>query len=242
MAGMRIRVAYVEEPPFYWTAEDGTATGADIELAGVVLRAIGATSVEFRSVAFDELLPGVDSGRWRMNVPIFVTPDRSRQVAFSRPVWALRDGLLVRRDNPKSLDSYRSIAARSDARLGIIPGQVQVDAARVAGVGETQLRAFPGQSEALAALVADEIDAFAATAVGNRAVTKARDDLESVDFTDSDTLAPVGAFSFGTGDRGLREAVDAELERYLGSSDHRARMATFGIADAEIDGAVATRS
>ncbi len=44
---MTIRVAYVEEPPFYWTAPGGSATGADVELARIVLAAIGETSVEF---------------------------------------------------------------------------------------------------------------------------------------------------------------------------------------------------
>ena len=42
---MNVRIAYIEEPPYYWTAEDGSVVGADIELADAVLRAIGITSI-----------------------------------------------------------------------------------------------------------------------------------------------------------------------------------------------------
>jgi polar amino acid transport system substrate-binding protein len=126
---MRIRIAYIEEPPFYWTAADGAVTGADIELAGAVLRAIGVTAIDYVPTSFDEFLPGVQARRWDMNVPIFMTPERARQVAFSRPVWALGDGFLVQPGNPKVLTSYEALAAQADARLGIIAGQVQVASA-----------------------------------------------------------------------------------------------------------------
>jgi polar amino acid transport system substrate-binding protein len=140
-----MRVAYVEEPPFYWTAEDGSVTGADVELARVVLGMIGETSIEYVPVAFDELLTGVSEGRWDMNVPIFVTPERERHVTFSVPVWALRDGFVVRRGNPKSLTSYSSVRSDGTARLGLIPGQVQFDAARAfaANTPELESVAFP---------------------------------------------------------------------------------------------------
>ena len=44
---MKVKIAYIDEPPFYWTGSDKKVTGADIELAEVVLRAIGATSIEY---------------------------------------------------------------------------------------------------------------------------------------------------------------------------------------------------
>lgn len=56
---MKLRVAYIEEPPFYWTVEDHWPTGADIELAEVVLRAIGVSSIEYQLTSFGEFLPGV---------------------------------------------------------------------------------------------------------------------------------------------------------------------------------------
>ena len=142
---MKVTIAYIEEPPFGWTEGNSIATGADIDLAEVVLRAIGATVIEHRLTTFGELLPGVEAGRWDMNVPLFVTPERANLVAFSVPVWAMRDGFLVRTGNPKSLDSYASVAKRSDARLGIIAGQVQHDSARAFRVGKRGSMSTPTQ-------------------------------------------------------------------------------------------------
>jgi polar amino acid transport system substrate-binding protein len=89
---MKVTIAYIEEPPFGWTEQGGTATGADVELAEAVLREIGVTRIKHRLTTFSELLPGVEAGRWDMNVPLFVTPERAARVAFSVPVWAIGDG------------------------------------------------------------------------------------------------------------------------------------------------------
>ncbi len=232
---MTTRVAYVEEPPFYWTAADGSATGADVELARVVLTMIGETSIEFTPVAFDELLTGVNEGRWDMNVPIFVTPERERRVTFSIPVWSLSDGFLVQSGNPNSLTSYSSVTSDETARLGLIPGQVQFEAAEAAGVHSEQIVPFADQPEAIAALLAGRVDAFAATALGNRAIVANTAELEAVPFPES---GAVGAFSFAPARvKTIRDVNDA-LRQYLGSEDHRARMAKYGLTREEIDGAL----
>lgn len=233
----KLRIAYIDEPPFYWTDENHLVKGADIELAEVVLRAIGVKSIEYQLTTFEELLAGVQAERWDMNVPIFVTTERAKSVAFSVPVWSLGDGFLVCQGNPKALTSYETVAMRADARLGLIPGQVQFDAAKLAGVSDSQIVIFNSQPEAAAALLAGKIDAFAATAVGNHAIATANPGLEAVPFENSkDGKAPVGAFSFNKSNHDLLQAVNAQLRKYLGSADHRTRVAKYGITKTEIDG------
>lgn len=237
---MKVRIAYLEEPPFYSTDQNHHAIGSDIELADVVLRAIGVTSIEHELTSFDELLPGVQEGRWDMNVPIFVTPERARSVAFSAPVWALVDGFLLPSGNPKALTSYEALAARSDARLGVVTGTVQIDSAKSAGVDKDQIVAFKGQSEALAALLAGKIDAYVGTAIGNRALAASDSRLEAVAHEkNKDGKVPVGAFSFSKSNHELLKAVDEQLGKYLGSADHRSRMAKYGLTDTEIDSVTA---
>lgn len=231
---MKIRIAYIEEPPFYWTAQDGTVTGADIELADAVLRAIGVTAIEHVPTSFDDFLPGVQQGRWDMNVPIFITPERAQHVAFSVPVWALGDGFLVQPGNPKALHGYAALAAQGDARLGVIAGQVQIGSAKAAGVAEGQLVVFKDQPEAIAALTAGQIAAFAATALGSRVAAEGNPAVQAVAH-EAGPQAPVGGFSFAKGNVSLLNAVNAQLRRYLGSAEHRARMAPFGITSTEID-------
>ncbi|WP_118186193.1 transporter substrate-binding domain-containing protein [Paraburkholderia phosphatilytica] len=165
---MKVSIAYIEEPPFGWTDANRIATGADIDLADTVLQAIGVTRVEYHLTTFSELLPGVQAGRWDMNVPLFVTPERARLVAFSVPVWGIGDGFLVRAGNPKTLNSYASLAKRHDARLGVIAGQVQHASAITLGVSADQIAIFEQQADAVEALRSGAIDAYASTALGNR--------------------------------------------------------------------------
>jgi len=237
---VKVVIAYIEEPPFGWTHADRSATGADIELADSVLRAIGVTHVEHRLTTFAELLPGVQNGRWDMNVPLFVTPERMAKVEFSVPVWAIGDGFLVRSGNPKALNSYESVARCADARLGVIVGQVQHVSAQAKGVRDEQILLFKGQAQAIAAVEAGEIDAYASTALGNRIVAE-RLGLARVEAvahesgTGVDKQAPVGAFSFGKGNRALVDAVNRQLRVYLGSAGHRQSMARFGLTEREID-------
>ncbi|VVE21491.1 chain amino acid ABC transporter substrate binding protein [Pandoraea horticolens] len=236
---MKVSVAYIEEPPFYWTGSDNLATGADIELADVTLRAIGASDVEFVPTTFEELLVGVQEGRWDMTVPLFVSAERARSVAFSVPVWALGDGFVVRHGNPKALVRYESVATRSDVILGLVTGTVQRDTAMNAGVPDKRIVTFKRQSDAVAALVAGEIDAYAATALGNREIAAAHRELEAVAHeATANGSAPVGAFSFKRDNQTLLNAVNRQLRRYLGSADHRKRMAKHGITETEIDSVV----
>ncbi|HYS63272.1 MAG TPA: transporter substrate-binding domain-containing protein [Paraburkholderia sp.] len=237
---MKVTIAYLDEPPFGWTDASGSATGADIELAEVVLRAIGVAQVEHRLTTFAELLPGVENGLWDMNVPLFVTPQRMVSVDFSLPVWAIADGFLVRAGNPMKLDSYESVAKCNTARLGIVVGQVQREAAQSAGVADGQIVPFDRQGEAIDALCAGRIDAYASTALGNRiladrvghelvdAVPHAHDRIAGYSF-------PKGAFSFSKTNHGLRNNFDQYLRLYLGSADHRRRMLRFGLTGNEID-------
>lgn len=243
---MKVTIAYIEEPPFGWTEHNRIATGADIDLAEVVLRAIGVTKIEHHLTSFSELLPGVQAGRWDMNVPLFVTPERANLVAFSVPVWAIGDGFLVQAGNPKSLDSYTSLARRDDARLGIIAGQVQHDSATASGVRSDQIAIFEHQADAIDAVLSGAIDAYASTAVGNRVLASriGGSMLEAVEHKPTvgskRQELPVGAFSFSKENSGLLNAVSAQLRSYLGSPDHRARMAKFGLTHNEIDPVVAS--
>ncbi|WP_353050426.1 transporter substrate-binding domain-containing protein [Chryseobacterium sp. ISL-6] len=234
----KIRVAYIEEPPFYWT-EEHLVKGADIELTEVVLRAIGVSSIEYHLTTFEELLPGVKADRWDMNVPIFATAERAEKVAFSLPVWSLGDGFVVHNGNPKTLTSYEAVVRNNDALLGVIPGQLQYDAAKFAGIPDKQIVMFNSQPDAIAALLAGKIDAFAATAIGNRAIADAHRELEAVPHQiTKDSGASVGAFSFSKNNQDLLQAVNSQLRKYIGSTDHRLRVAKYGITQTEIDSVV----
>lgn len=230
-----VTFAYIDEPPFARPLPDGSAAGCDVELALTGLRAIGVRRVDTRLTTFAELLPGVASGRWTMNTPLFISAERTRLVSFSRPVWALRDGFVVRVGNPRGVSSYQGIAA-ARLVLALISGQIQRQSALAAGVQPAQIVEFSTQHDALQAVREGRADAYASTALGNRTVVRQAQDLASVDATDGLGHAPpLGAFSFSHESSELRSAFDAFLQRHLGSPEHRERMAPHGLTRAEID-------
>jgi hypothetical protein len=60
-----------------------------------------------------------------MTTGIFITEERRKIDAFSRPIWALADGLLVRRGNSKAITGYASVARSQDCSVAVVRDQVQ---------------------------------------------------------------------------------------------------------------------
>ncbi|WP_119302612.1 transporter substrate-binding domain-containing protein [Dongia deserti] len=233
---MSIIFAYLDEPPFCAPGPDGPI-GCDVEVARAVLRAIGVERVETRLVTFAELLPGVARGAWHINTPLFITAERAELVGFSRPVWSLADGFMVKAGNPKALTSYRALADHPDARLVVVADQVQEQGARAAGLPPSRVLRVPTQAEAVQAVLDGRADAYATVAMAHRGFLRAAPDarLQVVDFGAQGGAAAEGAYSFAKSNDDLRLAFDRELSRYLGSPEHRAIMRRYHFADADVD-------
>jgi polar amino acid transport system substrate-binding protein len=92
---------------------DGAITGCDVAVAPLVLQEIGIKSLTLVETKFAELLSGLTDGRWDMTTGLFITDERQKMADFSLPIWTLPDGLVVRSDNPHSIDGYASIARTS---------------------------------------------------------------------------------------------------------------------------------
>lgn len=235
-------LAYLDEPPFCFPLPGGQATGCDIDVARYVLSELSVPRVETRLVTFADLMPGVAAGDWTINTPLFVTDERALQVAFSRPVWSLADGFLVRAADASIFTSYESLAHDERVIVGVITGQVQEQAALAAGVPPARILHFATQGEAVAALRQGLIDAYPSVAAAHRGYLHQRPDpdlvtidlLASAPGGDGRTSA-VGAYSFAHKNHGLRVAWDRVLASFLGSTQHRAIMRGYGFTDAEID-------
>jgi polar amino acid transport system substrate-binding protein len=236
----RVTFAHLEEPPFCFRAEN-RVTGCDVELAEAILTQIGVEEFAPVEVEFSELLPGLIDGRWMMTTGLFITPARQQLVAFSRPIWALPDGLMVQAGNPKHLTSYATIAAHANARLGVVAKQAQHDTALRDGVPAARIREYAGQDEAARAVAAGEVDAYASVAMAHRGYIDRHPGLGviAVDIIPShaepDRPPPFGAFAFPKTDSELAKAVDTALATYLGSPPHHAMMARYGFTPPDID-------
>jgi polar amino acid transport system substrate-binding protein len=232
--------AHLDEPPFCFRT-DGGSSGCDVDLARLILSAIGVQDFEPMIVEFSDLIPGLVAGRWMMTTGLFVTAARRELVEFSRPIWALPDGLLVRAGNPKGLTSYASIAADPTATLGIVKDQVQRETALAAGVAAARIREYGSQDEAAKAVLVGDVDAYASVAMAHRGYLRREPQsrLAVIDVAlpvgSADADPPCGAFAFAKANAGLAHAVDHALAYYLGSPAHRALMSSYGFGTAEID-------
>jgi polar amino acid transport system substrate-binding protein len=227
--------AFLQEPPFCFTDASGAVTGCDVELARAVCDRLG---LRFRPVEteFAALLPGLVNGRWTMTTGLFVSEERSRLVDFTRPVWALADGLLVARDNPRGFTGYRSIAADGAALLGVITDQVQGMTALGNGIPASRIKTFSTQADAADAVATGRVHAYASVAMAHRGYLARLADkpLAVIDVPLSEKAPAFGAFALGKADAVLREAIDTCLGEMLGSDWHRGTMARYGFSDHDI--------
>ena len=231
-----MRFAYLIEPPFNYRRPDGSVAGCDVELARTVFAELGVGRFEPIEAEFAELMPGVARGRWRMTTGLFPTEERRRQVSFSRPIWALPDGLLVRKGNPKRLEGYASVA-RSDCKLAVIRDQFQHRSAVEFGIPADRIMIFETYAEAAKAVEAGVVDAYASVARAHAGflTQHAEMDAEVVNVPANEKQPAFGAFAFAIDDDDFRASVDQVLAAYLGTPAHRAMMAEYGFDDAEID-------
>jgi|LNFM01.1.fsa_nt_gb polar amino acid transport system substrate-binding protein len=231
------KFAYLIEPPFNYRDADGTVTGCDVALARTVLGMVGLHDFEVVETEFAHLLPGLTEGRWRMTTGLFATEERQRTAAFSRPIWALPDGLLVQKGNPLKLTGYRSVVRTDSCKLAVIRNQIQHGFAVDLGVPERRILIFETYTDAARAVADGKAHAYASVARAHNAFIERTPDiqLEVVAVGPDEKEPAFGSFAFGKSDNAFRQAIDDALLVYLGSSEHRAMMKKFGFSDAEVD-------
>ncbi len=232
-----MKFAYLIEPPFNYRDAGGVVTGCDVDLARYVFGKMGIAPFEPVETDFAELLPGLASGAWRMTTGMFATPERSDIALFSRPVWALPDGLLVARGNPLGLTGYASVARHATCRLAVIRDQVQHKTALSHGVPAARICVFDSYSEAAEAVASGEAHAYASVAMAHTGFIDRtpRLGLQCLTVPSAEQVPAFGAFAMAKDDHALKADVDAVLAAYIGTPAHRAMMAGYGFASADID-------
>lgn len=232
-----MKFAYLIEPPFNYVDHTGDITGCDVELARYVFAELGISDVQLIETEFAELLPGLGEGRWDMTTGLFGTDERRKSAQFSRPIWALPDGLLVAKGNPLNLSGYRSVAERQDARLAVIRDQFQHRSAVEAGVEPHRIEIFETYTEAARAVRDGKVDAYASVGRAHAGFIGQNDDwpVGLVQVPAEEKPPAFGSFGLGLDDTELLRKVDGILSDFLGSGAHRAMVAAFGFTDTDVD-------
>lgn len=231
-----VRIGHTAEAPYAWRTPDGRVTGEAPELARAVFAQLGIQHIEWVEVQFGSLIPQLRTGRFDVIAAgMYVTPARERQIAFSHPSYCTHAALLVRHADAQRLRGYADLAQDPGARLAVLAGAVEGEAALAAGVPAGRIHAFPDAASAAQAVADGEADALTLSAPSVQWLAdhdpRLRRAAEPVAAAPPDGC---GAFGFRQEDRELRRRFDAQLRTFLGTPAHVALVRPFGFTPAEL--------
>ncbi len=231
-----LRVGYAVEPPYVTLDPDGRVGGEAAEVLRAALRATGEPEPVWVHVPFAQLIHQLEMGRIDVIAAgLFITPERSRRVAFSRPTLAVATALLVRRGNPEQLHNLSDLSGDNGLKLAVLEGAAEAGQARGHGIASRSLVGVAEVDDALALLRRGEVTAFALSAPSLRHVARSTPDLELIEPEDLDLDSDIGlpAFAWRRGDPRLAP-FDRALGLYLGSTPHLQLVRTLGYTQAEV--------
>ncbi len=232
-----MRIGFANEIPYDFIGKDNKLTGMSPSILRVVLKRLGVDHMDGVLADFGALIPGLNAGRWDIVAAgMFITPARCKQAAFSIPVYRMGEDFLVKKGNPKNLHSYKDVANNASAILAVEAGAVEVGYAKKAGIPDSRIKQLPDQASLLAAVRSGRADAAALTAPSiRRMAMRGGPGVEAVeDFHNTPDEVGYGALVFRKGEDALREAVNAELRKFLGTKEHLALVKPFGFTAANV--------
>ena len=231
-----VRIGYANETPFAYTALDGSVTGESPEIVKKIFERMGVEKINPVLTEWGSLIPGLRASRFDLIAAgMYITPERCKQVLFTDPHYQLPDTLLVKTGNPKGLHSYEDIA-KSGAKVAIMSGTVNLGYARSSGITDDQILQVPDTTAQLQAVRAGRADAAVGTQLTMKGLAdQGGDSVEAIaEFKDDPAHTGYGALAFRPEDKELRDAVNAELKKWLGSEEHLATVGPFGFDQSNI--------
>lgn len=229
-----VRIGYAVEPPFAFLGDRGEVTGEAPEIARHVVERLRIASIEWRQSEFGNLIRELEAGRIDVIATgLFITPERSRRVLFSRPTMRVRQALLVQSGNPGGIQSYADAARRQDVHVAVLSGSVEEETMKNLGIDSYRLLRTPDARTGMKAVETGLADALLLSEPslrwmltqylsGRFEVVVSQDGLK-------EEASGRPAFAFRPDEADLREAWDEELQGYLGSKEHLAMLARMGI-------------
>jgi polar amino acid transport system substrate-binding protein len=220
-----IRIGISGERPYSYADADGRVTGSQPEVARAVLGHMGVTGLDAVQVPFQELIPRLREGQFDLVAAgMAVTPDRCREVAFTRPDFVAFPAFLVREGNPQEIESFRDVA-RSDVRLAVLNGASEIGYARAAGVPDDRLEIVDSQSELFRSVADERVPAGVLTRISLVDELR-RNPGSGLEVTDAvepvvggRRIIPGAAFAVRIGESDFLAAFDRELAALQASGE-----------------------
>lgn len=216
-----ITLAIASEQPYSWVDESDEPTGATIAMHKEIFSALGVDNIEVEEVAWDNLIPGLNAGRWdAVSAGMSITPERCEEAAFSNPEIMYTTTLAVPAGNPDGLTDLDSVLATDgDVKLAVQSGAIEDGYVESLG-GYDNIIQVDTISSGIENIQAGRADALALTAVSLDWMTKDMDDVETtgpfVQEIDGVKQIGAGATVFRPADSELLDAYNKELANITG--------------------------
>lgn len=219
--GETIRVAYANEPPYAYLADDDSVTGQSVAVHTYLLEqlGIGADQIEWKLTEWDGLITGLGTNHDMVIAGMYVTPDRCEAVAFADPDYIMPDALLVEAGNPGGWTTLNAMAD-TDGVIGVMNGTSEQEVADQI-FPEDRINVQPDLPALILELKAGRADAIGLTSANLQLAADADDELEVtesfwlVDPESGEDIIGAGAAVFQPDDTDFRDAVNGELETLL---------------------------
>lgn len=234
----RLRVGYAVEAPYAFVTNDGTVSGESPEIARLVAKRLGLAPISWRQFEFRELLDALIDDRIDVIAAgMFVTPERQKRVAFSRPTFSVQEAFLSRTQTPFNWSNFYPPTGGTIPRLVILEGAWERTFLVENGWSEASLFEVPDALTGLRLVQEGRYDALVLSAPTLRtlAFRGAAGSLQVTVPGDPRTNPrSVGAFAFRPQDQALRQAWDQILEGWVGSEEHLRIVAPYGFTLREL--------
>lgn len=230
-----IRIAVANERPYGYLNDEGKALGVGPEVATRILAELGIPEIEWVETEFQDLIPGLESGRFDMAAAeMAILPERCKRVLFSNPNTSYGEGLLVMSSNPHRIRAYEDFIHRAeDIRVAFQPGTVQEDMFQALGIDPVRIVEVASPQHGLDAIVRGEADAYAATGMTVAAMEQMSPEVEA-EFNFEDPVIDgrevryFGGFAFPLDAEDLRDAVNEALREEKRDGDWQQTLTRYG--------------
>jgi len=194
-----------EFPPYEYV-EDGKIVGIDAEIAGLIAEKLGM-ELEIVDVAFDSIIPGVQSGKYDMGMAgLTVNDERLEKVNFSTSYATGIQAVIV-----KDGSDIKSIDDLAGKKIGVQTSTTG-DIYATGDYGEDAITRYDNGAVAVQALLADKVDCVIIDNEPAKSYVAANEGLKVLDteYTKEDY-----AICFAKENTELQEKVDGALKELI---------------------------
>ncbi len=225
----------VEYPPFeFYDTDNKTVLGIDREIADGLERQLGI-KIEFENIAFDAIIPGLESGRYQMAMSAMTdNKERQQQVVFV-DYFSAGAGIMSHESDG---DQFQELSDLCGVTAGIVKGTTEVPQAAEASKeceanGEDPIDSviFPGQNQAILALQNNRVQVVLMDSAPGAYAAKQAGGLQMSKPYESQPFGIV--FAKGTDE--LQKAVQKALENMLENGEYMKALENFGLESGAVD-------